>query len=182
MMSDSTWIGSFRSSAYLTARPMSRVSSMRGAEKPGGGPGLYAAERSPAIAYSLPPAQPQGMATAMSSRGYHLGPNSGPRPQVARASTLLQLFEHRVEPLEIAFPEPAIALQPPGRLREPPRFQPSRPSLGVASARDQSGPLQHFEVLGDGRLAHVEGSGQLGDRRLTRCQAGEDRPPRRVCQ
>src|SRR6266446_4973571 len=36
MISDSTWMGSFRSSEYLTARSMSRVSSMRGAEKPGG--------------------------------------------------------------------------------------------------------------------------------------------------
>src|SRR6267142_527747 len=104
-------------------------------------------------------------------------------PLALATSALLlrfELVEQGIQALEVALPAPAIVLQPPGRLRERPGLEAARPSLGVAPARDQPGPLEHLEVLGDRRLADLERGGQLRHRGLAGGQAGEDRPPRRI--
>ena len=92
----------------------------------------------------------------------------------------LQLFEQGVEALVIALPELAVALQPLGCFRERLRLELSRPPLRVTAARNQAGPLQHLEVLGDRRLTDRERLRQLRNRRLTRGEPGKDRPPGRV--
>jgi hypothetical protein len=42
------------------------------------------------------------------------------------------------------------------------------PPLRLTPAHDQPGALEHAQVLGDGRHAHVERLGELGDRALAR--------------
>src|SRR5207247_1433691 len=89
----------------------------------------------------------------------------------------LELVEQRIEAPVVPFPQTAIAFQPLGSFSEPLGLEAARPPLRVAAARNQAGALQHLQVLGDRRLAHRERLGQLRHRRLTRRQAGEDRPP-----
>src|SRR5436309_9444925 len=92
----------------------------------------------------------------------------------------LELVEQRIEAPVVPFPQTAIAFQPLGSSPGPLGLEAARPPLRVAAARNQAGALQHLQVLGDRRLAHRERLGQLRDRRLTRRQAGEDRPPRGI--
>jgi len=47
--------------------------------------------------------------------------------------------------------------------------------LGFASARDESGALENFQVFGDGRQAHLKRFGEFGDAGAARGEAGEDR-------
>src|SRR5438128_3403304 len=89
----------------------------------------------------------------------------------------LQLAEIIVQAIEALLPEVAVVLQPVGGVLERPRLEPAGPPLGLAAARDQAGSLQHLEMLGHGRKAHLEGLGQLRDRSLARGEAGEDRAP-----
>src|SRR5213596_235865 len=88
-----------------------------------------------------------------------------------------ELLEQGIEALVVALPQPAVTFQPLGSLPQPLGLEAARPPLCVAAARNQAGALQHLQVLGDRRLAHRERLGQLRHRRLTRRQAGEDRPP-----
>src|SRR6266516_2970810 len=88
-----------------------------------------------------------------------------------------ELLEQGIEALVVTLPQPAVAFQPLGSLPQPLGLEAARPPLRVAAARNQAGALQYLQVLGDRRLAHRERLGQLRHRRLTRRQAGEDRPP-----
>ena len=63
--------------------------------------------------------------------------------------------------LESVFPELAIAFQPFGRVGERSSFDTPGAPLGVDGARNEPSAFEHFEVLGDGRLAHVEGLDKL---------------------
>src|SRR5512134_584570 len=75
------------------------------------------------------------------------------------AMTLLlgfEVFEQGVEALEAAFPVIAVALEPAAGLAHRNRFEPARPPLRVAPARDQAGALEHLEVLRDRGLTHRE--------------------------
>ena len=54
--------------------------------------------------------------------------------------------------------------------------------LGFTPARDQSRPLQNFEVLGDGGHAHLKRFGQFRNRNLARRQACQDGAPRGIGQ
>src|SRR5688572_26202593 len=67
-----------------------------------------------------------------------------------------QLLQVGVETIEARFPEGAIALGPFGDFLDWSGVDPARPPLGLAAARDQSGTLEHAQVLRDGRHAHVE--------------------------
>ena len=69
-----------------------------------------------------------------------------------------------------------VALEPCGRGGERLRLEPARPPLGVAAARDQPGALEDLEMLGDRRLAHGEGLGELGHRRFARAPAAQGSP------
>src|SRR6185369_7577473 len=68
----------------------------------------------------------------------------------------LELGQQFVEPIEAAFPELAVGLQPRVSLCEWPREDSARSALRIAPSRDEPCLLQHLEVLRDGRLAHGE--------------------------
>jgi hypothetical protein len=61
---------------------------------------------------------------------------------------------------KLPLPEPAVALQPFGGLRERLGLEPAGPPLRVAAARNQAGALQDLHVLGDRRVTHRERRGQ----------------------
>src|SRR5688572_26137045 len=86
------------------------------------------------------------------------------------------LLQVGVEAFETRLPDVAVALGPVGHLLEWGRLDAARPPLRLAPARDQAGALQHPQVLGDRRHAHVERLGQLGDRALASDQPPKDGP------
>src|SRR2546425_135550 len=79
--------------------------------------------------------------------------------------------------IEALPPKPPRAPQPAGGVFGGTRLEPAGPPLRLATARDQTGMLQHPEVLGDRGKAHREGLGQLRDRGLARAEASKDRAP-----
>src|SRR5215813_441877 len=91
-----------------------------------------------------------------------------------------QLTQVLVEAVEALFPEAAVEGGPVGDVLERRRLQTAGTPLRVAAADDQSGPFEHLQVFGDGRQAHVEGLGELGDGRVTRRETGENGAPGRV--
>src|SRR5271167_3018956 len=94
--------------------------------------------------------------------------------------TALQFAEIRVEAIKAVVPEAAVVIEPLGSVLEPLRLDPAGPPLRPTAARDQAGPLQHLQVLGDGGKAHRKGLGELVDRGLARGEPCKDRAPRRV--
>ena len=52
--------------------------------------------------------------------------------------------------------------------------------LRVARARDQAGALQHLQMLGNRRQAHVERLGEFQHRRFAEREPRQDRPPCRI--
>src|SRR6267143_6324932 len=65
----------------------------------------------------------------------------------------LQLLQHRIEAFEVRFPDAPVALDPIGCLGERPRLEFAGPALPLAAARNQTGSLEHLQMLGDRRLA-----------------------------
>ena len=53
--------------------------------------------------------------------------------------------------------------------------KPRRATLAVPGPSDEAGPLQHLEVLGDGRLGQRGGFGELDDAGFSGREALEDR-------
>src|SRR6266550_2574783 len=94
----------------------------------------------------------------------------------------LQLAEICIEAFEALLPVAAIALGPFRHLLQRSGPQPAGPGLRLATTNDESGALQHLQVLRDGGLAHVEGLGELHHSRLPGGEAREDRAPRGVRQ
>src|SRR5688572_10687811 len=92
----------------------------------------------------------------------------------------LNLLQIGVQPIESLFPEFAILLHPVGDRLERFWLQAARTPLRLAAASDEAGALEHLEVLGDRRKAHLEGRSPLCDRRLAAGEPGQDRPARRV--
>src|SRR3954470_16975609 len=85
-----------------------------------------------------------------------------------------------VEAVEARVPELAIALDPVVHLPPPARLDPARPPLRLAAARDETGALQHLEMLGDSGKAHGEWLGELRHRRFARHEPRENGAPRRI--
>src|ERR1700688_3606119 len=56
------------------------------------------------------------------------------------------------------------------------KVKPRGAALAIAGPTDQAGPLQHLEVLGDGRLGQRGGFCELDDASLSGREALEDRP------
>src|SRR5690606_28015957 len=83
---------------------------------------------------------------------------------------------------EALFPEVSVSSHPGVDIPERRYFQPAGPPLRVATARDQSRLFQDFEMLRNGRHAHVERRSQFRNGRLTLRQLLQDGPPCRVCQ
>ena len=86
----------------------------------------------------------------------------------------------KVEPLEPVAPDLAVLSDPLRGMFEGCRLEPARTPLGVASSRDEPGPLENLQVLGDGLEAHGKRLGELVDGRFAFRQPGEDRSAGRV--
>ena len=85
-----------------------------------------------------------------------------------------------IQSIEAGVPETAILFKPVVDVLEAGRLDPAWPPLRLAATRDQTGALQHLEVLRDSGQAHLEGLGQLGHRRFAQGEPREDRAPRRI--
>src|SRR4051812_25585838 len=96
--------------------------------------------------------------------------------------SFLYLLQLLLEPVEAGFPEASVVRYPAGDVLKRPGLKTARPPLRGAAPGDQPGALKHFEMLGHGLQAYVEGLGKLVDSRLTSGKAAEDRPPGRVRQ
>src|SRR4051812_15875436 len=92
----------------------------------------------------------------------------------------LRCLQALVEAIEALLPEGTVLLEPLGSLAEPVAVQARRPQLSRAPACDQSGPLEHLEVLGDRLNGDRERRSELVHRRLSVCEASEDRTTGRV--
>src|SRR5882724_1106952 len=92
----------------------------------------------------------------------------------------LESLQIIIEAVEALVPEPAIVLKPGVDADECFRFDSARPPLRFAAAADEPGMLEHLEVLGHGRKAHIERLRQFADRRFAERQSRQDRAPSRV--
>ena len=97
-----------------------------------------------------------------------------------RSPCVLEFPKERIEALEALLPMGSVLADPVGNVAQRVRTKPSRPPLRLTTLLDETGPLEHPQVLGDGGLAHVERLGEVLDRRLARGEPGQDRPPGRV--
>src|SRR5437763_12261334 len=97
-------------------------------------------------------------------------------------SSYLELFQVLVQPVVALLPEAAVPLRPLRDLLQRPRLEPGRPRLPFPAPGDEPGPLQHLQVLGDGREADLERRRQLGHRGLSHGEPGHDGPARGVGQ
>ena len=78
----------------------------------------------------------------------------------------LDLAEVVVQAFEALFPMAAVLVHPVRDVAQRARPQPARSPLRLATLLDETGPLEHPQVLRDRGLAHVERGGQLLDRGL----------------
>src|SRR6266540_605868 len=92
----------------------------------------------------------------------------------------LQFLKVGTQLVEALLPVAPVVLDPVGDVLERIRLKPAGPPLRLAAALDQPGALEHFQVLGHGGEAHVEGLGQFQDRGFARGEAREDRAPRGI--
>src|SRR6185312_10223444 len=90
---------------------------------------------------------------------------------------LLDGLEVVIQRVEARVPEVAILLDPIRYFLERRRFDSRGAPLCVASARDQSGTLEHLEMPRDRRLADGERLRQLRDRRLSCGEARKNCAP-----
>src|SRR2546421_9045320 len=95
-------------------------------------------------------------------------------------SSSLDPLQVLVQSVVALLPEAAVPLGPLGHLFERSRFEPSRAPLALPAPRDQPCPLQHLQVLRDGREAHLERLRQLLDRGHPSGQPRQDRSPGRI--
>src|SRR5262252_6764860 len=98
-------------------------------------------------------------------------------PALAPLVLRLQLAQVVVEPIKALLPEAMVIHEPIGRGFQRGSLEPAWPPLRGAPPRDQAGPLQHLEVLGDSGKAHVERLGKLRHRRFTQGEPCQDGPP-----
>src|ERR1700694_2079045 len=75
-----------------------------------------------------------------------------------------------VGPFGMGAAEPAVHREQAVKLKS------RRAALAVAGPADETGPLQHLEMLGDGRLGQRGGLCELDDASLAGREALEDRP------
>lgn len=87
----------------------------------------------------------------------------------------LEFFEQRIEALVVPLEDLAVTLDPVHGLRQSLRFQFAWAPLRIDAHRDEARALKHFQMLGNGRLAHLERPGEFRHRGLSRGQPGKDR-------
>src|SRR5437763_15291964 len=85
-----------------------------------------------------------------------LAPSSLARIPFSPRSPRLDPGQIFVQAVEAFLPEAAVILDPIGGIPERRRFEPARPPLRLAPARNEAGMLQHLQMLRDGRQAHRE--------------------------
>jgi hypothetical protein len=88
------------------------------------------------------------------------------------------ISRNRLEALDVAGPDLTITLKPRRAFGERFALDPARASLPITPARNQASAREHLQVLRYRRLAHRNWLRQLGHRRITRGDPGEDRPAR----
>src|SRR5262249_716148 len=92
----------------------------------------------------------------------------------------LKVAQILLEPVKTLHPQSAVALKPVVHLLESCRFRATGPPLRLAAANDEAGALQHLQVLGHCREAHLEWLRQFGDGGLAQRQPRQNGPPRWV--
>src|SRR5215813_12894103 len=120
----------------------------------------------------------RGTGNSRSSRRSSAIPAAGMAPLLS--ALRVQLLQVDVEAVEARVPERSIVFRPRCDLFERRGFQLAGTRLRFATAPDQTGSLQHREVLAHCRAAHLEGSIQLLHVRLSAGESLQDGPPRRV--
>src|SRR5579885_1861655 len=101
---------------------------------------------------------------------------------VTTLASFLNGAEINVQPVEAFSPEPVIVFNPIGCVLQGACTQAAGPQLSLTSALDQAGPLQHFQVLGNSRKAHLEGLGEFRNRCFAGGKPVQDSAPRGVSQ
>src|SRR4030095_6680345 len=89
----------------------------------------------------------------------------------------LQVIAH---PVEAAFPDPPVLLDPVSGLFEWCRLQPPRPPLRLSCRHDQSGPFERLQGFENAGKRHLERLGELQHGRGSFGEAREDRPSCRI--
>src|SRR5262245_36581070 len=89
----------------------------------------------------------------------------------------LQLLEVAAQLVQALLPEAPVELDPVGDALERAGLQAAGAPLRFAAALDQARALEHLEVLGHRRQAHVEGLRDVEHRRFAGGEAREDRAP-----
>ena len=84
---------------------------------------------------------------------------------------------HAVQPV---LPDAPVVLRPTRHLAKCGRVQRAGSVLSTLTAYDQSGSLEHLDVLGDGRKCQVERPGKFVHGRLAICESGQDRASGRI--
>src|SRR6266702_2651474 len=97
-----------------------------------------------------------------------------------RRTLRVQLVQITVEPIQVLLPVLLVIVDPTRGVLQPLCLQSAGPPLRFPPAHDQSGALQHFQMLGYGRQAHVERPRKLADRNLPGSDARENRPARGI--
>jgi hypothetical protein len=82
-----------------------------------------------------------------------------------------------IELIEVGFPEPAVLIEPFAGIFECRCGEPAWTPLCVAVAHNQSGVLEHLQVLGDGGEGHVERFSEFRYRGLAPGEPGQDGTP-----
>jgi hypothetical protein len=93
---------------------------------------------------------------------------------------LLDVAKVFFEPIQPFMPDLPVLFDPPDRGIEWHWLETARSVLSVATPTDQTGLLEHFEMLRDCLKGDLERFGELVDCRLSDGQTGEDRPSGRV--
>jgi len=82
----------------------------------------------------------------------------------------------RIEPVEAVGPFGVRTAEPVVHRKQAIELKTRRPALAVAGATHETSPLQHLEVLCDGRLGQRRGRRELHDSGFAGCEALKDRP------
>src|SRR5437868_6386123 len=93
---------------------------------------------------------------------------------------ILSGSEARVQAVEASLPEAAVGLEPLGGVLQRPTAQPRWAKLRGSPALDQTGALEHPQMLRDRLDGDRERLGELLDGRLPSRQTREDRPSGRI--
>src|SRR5262245_35255734 len=107
-------------------------------------------------------------------------PRAGSAVPLTRAALSLQRAQVIVQAIEPRVPELPVVGQPRIDAAQRAGRQAAWPPLRRPRTRDEAGALEHFQMLGNGRPADLEGLGQLVDAHLAAGQAGRKGAPGRI--